>query len=92
MRALAKQFVIGESFSTLSKRIKRDWANGETHSFDMLGEAALTAADSTRYFESYRTAIRQAGAFLPPAGIERPSISIKLSALHPRYSTNNGRG
>jgi RHH-type transcriptional regulator, proline utilization regulon repressor / proline dehydrogenase / delta 1-pyrroline-5-carboxylate dehydrogenase len=87
MRELAKQFVIGESLSALSKRITQDWANGETHSFDMLGEAALTAADSARYLEAYRAAIRQASAWQPPAGIERPGISVKLSALHPRYGT-----
>lgn len=85
MRYMAEQFVLGEDLPAALKRARTDWAHGVTHSFDMLGEAALTTADSERYWQAYRKAIDLVGS----AGIEsvdaHPSISIKLSALHPRY-------
>ncbi|HSB96835.1 MAG TPA: bifunctional proline dehydrogenase/L-glutamate gamma-semialdehyde dehydrogenase PutA, partial [Spongiibacteraceae bacterium] len=80
-----RQFVIGEDLSAAARHLTSDWTCGETHSFDMLGEAALTAADSARYLQAYDTAIRQVGSLRPPPDIEQPSVSIKLSALHPRY-------
>src|SRR5262249_59083438 len=56
------------------------------HSFDMLGEAAKTAADAERYHQAYARAIAAIGAAAGGKGpLEAPGISIKLSALHPRY-------
>jgi RHH-type proline utilization regulon transcriptional repressor/proline dehydrogenase/delta 1-pyrroline-5-carboxylate dehydrogenase len=85
MRHMAEQFVLGEDLPSALERARVDWAHGVTHSFDMLGEAALTVNDSERYWQAYRSAIDLVGS----AGIEsidaHPSISIKLSALHPRY-------
>ncbi len=84
MRLLGDQFVFAGSIGAALERASRQpqWR----HSFDMLGEAARTAADATRYFEAYRDAIGACGG-AAGAGDEavRPSVSIKLSALHPRY-------
>jgi RHH-type transcriptional regulator, proline utilization regulon repressor / proline dehydrogenase / delta 1-pyrroline-5-carboxylate dehydrogenase len=84
MRLLGSHFVLGQ---TIDEALERARAHGEfLYSFDMLGEGARTAADAQRYFESYAAAIdaigRQAGNATLPA---RPGISVKLSALHPRY-------
>ena len=84
MRLLGSHFVLGQ---TIDEALKRAGSHHEfLYSFDMLGEGARTAADAARYFDSYAGAIaaigRQAGnATLP----NRPGISVKLSALHPRY-------
>jgi RHH-type proline utilization regulon transcriptional repressor/proline dehydrogenase/delta 1-pyrroline-5-carboxylate dehydrogenase len=87
MRFLANQFVLGETLPAALHRAEADWRRGYTHSFDMLGEAALTYDDSRRYFAAYRVAIETVGACASPPAVPRPSISIKLSALHPRYTT-----
>ena len=62
-------------------------AKGERYSFDMLGEAALTKGDTECYFEAYHAAIEAVGDTVDDAtGVfEAPSISVKLSALHPRF-------
>jgi RHH-type proline utilization regulon transcriptional repressor/proline dehydrogenase/delta 1-pyrroline-5-carboxylate dehydrogenase len=84
MRLLGSHFVLGQ---TIDDALERAGSHHEfLYTFDMLGEGARTAADATRYFDSYAGAIaaigRQAGnAALP----NRPGISVKLSALHPRY-------
>ncbi len=88
MRLLGSHFVMGQ---TIEEALKRADAGREyLYSFDMLGEGARTAADAERYFESYAGAIdaigksatkRAGNAALP----QRPGISVKLSALHPRY-------
>ena len=86
MRILGRQFVMGRTIEEALERARGDEARGYRHSFDMLGEAARTAADAERYFEAYQTAIRAIGK--AGAGrdvIESPGISVKLSALHPRY-------
>jgi len=84
MRLLGDQFVFAGSIEAALERASHQpqWR----HSFDMLGEAARTAADAVRYFDAYRAAIDACGA-AAAAGDEtaRPSVSIKLSALHPRY-------
>jgi RHH-type transcriptional regulator, proline utilization regulon repressor / proline dehydrogenase / delta 1-pyrroline-5-carboxylate dehydrogenase len=85
MRYLANQFVLGETLPTALQRAAHDWQIGTTHSFDMLGEAALTAADSARYWQAYRDAIAALREVEVVPGVARPSLSIKLSALHPRY-------
>jgi RHH-type proline utilization regulon transcriptional repressor/proline dehydrogenase/delta 1-pyrroline-5-carboxylate dehydrogenase len=90
MRLLGQQFVMGETIERALERSADNEARGYAHSFDMLGEAALTAADADRYLESYRLAIEAVGkaAATRRRGSDGQSyvgISIKLSALHPRY-------
>ncbi|GAB0116709.1 bifunctional proline dehydrogenase/L-glutamate gamma-semialdehyde dehydrogenase PutA [Acidisoma sp. 7E03] len=80
-------FVCGETIDSALRAAKRLEPAGFRFSFDMLGEAALTAADADRYFRDYETAIRAIGAAATGRGIHAgPGISIKLSALHPRYA------
>ncbi|MGL5729361.1 MAG: proline dehydrogenase family protein, partial [Plesiomonas sp.] len=87
MRLMGEQFVTGETIAqALANAAKRE-AQGFRYSYDMLGEAALTAADAARYFTSYQQAIHAIGKASNGRGIySGPGISIKLSALHPRYS------
>ncbi|MBS0216993.1 MAG: bifunctional proline dehydrogenase/L-glutamate gamma-semialdehyde dehydrogenase PutA [Proteobacteria bacterium] len=86
MKIMGHQFVLGRTIQEgLERSRKGDFANYR-YSFDMLGEAALTQADADRYFEAYRKAIDAIGATGPFADeISAPSISVKVSALHPRY-------
>ncbi len=87
MRIMGFQFVMGRTIvEALTRSRKKD--NREfRYSFDMLGEAALTADDAARYFESYAAAIDSIGESADSPGdiYSAPSISVKLSALHPRY-------
>jgi RHH-type transcriptional regulator, proline utilization regulon repressor / proline dehydrogenase / delta 1-pyrroline-5-carboxylate dehydrogenase len=86
MRVLARQFVMGRSIEEALDRAKGPERHGYRHSYDMLGEAARTAADARRYFSSYHAAIAGIGAVVAGRDIvEAPGISVKLSALHPRY-------
>jgi RHH-type proline utilization regulon transcriptional repressor/proline dehydrogenase/delta 1-pyrroline-5-carboxylate dehydrogenase len=92
MRLLGQQFVMGETIETALKRSKANEARGYSHSFDMLGEAALTGADARRYCKSYEAAIHAIGANNAGRGvIAGPGISVKLSALHPRYVRSQRR-
>ncbi len=86
MKIMGHQFVLGRTIEEgLERSRKGDFANYR-YSFDMLGEAALTQADADRYFEAYRKAIDAIGATGPFADeISAQSISVKVSALHPRY-------
>ncbi len=87
MRLLGRQFVLGRTIEEALANGRECAALGYRHSFDMLGEAALTAADADRYFDDYAHAIRTIGAAAPAAGVrEGPGISVKLSALHPRFA------
>ena len=87
MRLLGEQFVMGETIPQALARARALEAQGFRHSYDMLGEAAATAADARRYRDAYEAAIHAIGAAAAGRGpIEGPGISIKLSALHPRYS------
>ena len=87
MRLLGKQFVMGETIEEALDRSRANEARGYLHSFDMLGEAATTAEDAARYLASYEHAIHAIGKVSAGRGPYRgPGISIKLSALHPRYS------
>ncbi|MFN3956335.1 MAG: bifunctional proline dehydrogenase/L-glutamate gamma-semialdehyde dehydrogenase PutA [Tepidimonas ignava] len=87
MRLLGEQFVTGQTIDEALRRAQAREAQGFRYSYDMLGEAALTAADAQRYFDAYRTAIDAIGAANAGRGpIDGPGVSIKLSALHPRYS------
>ena len=87
MRIMSKQFVMGRTISEALKRAKKKEAEGYRYSYDMLGEAALTSADAERYFQAYSKAIEAIGqeANSTPNMYAKPGISIKLSALHPRY-------
>ncbi|MCW8222511.1 trifunctional transcriptional regulator/proline dehydrogenase/L-glutamate gamma-semialdehyde dehydrogenase [Verminephrobacter eiseniae] len=86
MRMLGEQFVCGETIDAALHQARALQARGFRHSFDMLGEAALTAADARRYYALYEQAIHAIGKASNGRGIyEGPGISIKLSALHPRY-------
>ncbi|MBU4527301.1 MAG: bifunctional proline dehydrogenase/L-glutamate gamma-semialdehyde dehydrogenase PutA [Hoeflea sp.] len=90
MRFLGHHFVLGETISDALSRAAKNESRGYRHSYDMLGEGARTLSDAKRYFKSYADAIAaigkaasktSAGRKLP----DRPGISVKLSALHPRY-------
>ncbi|MBN8974252.1 MAG: bifunctional proline dehydrogenase/L-glutamate gamma-semialdehyde dehydrogenase PutA, partial [Rhizobiales bacterium] len=87
MRMMGEQFVKGETIDEALRRARAQEARGFRYSYDMLGEAAMTAADAARYYRDYETAIHAIGAASGGRGIYAgPGISIKLSALHPRYS------
>lgn len=86
MRIMARQFVMGRSVADALKRAKTSEQSGYSYSYDMLGEAARTDADSHRYLDAYRKAIDAIGKAKNAGNpITGPGISIKLSALHPRY-------
>ena len=85
MKILGKQFVFGRTIDEALKRAEPERSEGLTHSFDMLGEAAKTHADAARYAKAYGSALERI-AREAKGGFERsPGISVKLSALHPRY-------
>jgi len=87
MRMMGEQFVTGETIDEALKRARELEAKGFRYSYDMLGEAATTAADAARYYADYENAIHAIGKASAGRGIyEGPGISIKLSALHPRYA------
>jgi RHH-type proline utilization regulon transcriptional repressor/proline dehydrogenase/delta 1-pyrroline-5-carboxylate dehydrogenase len=85
MKFMGRQFVLGRTIDEALKRAADDNKKGYTHSFDMLGEAAFTAEDARRYTEAYRKAIETLGQWPASDDVPPASISIKLSALHPRY-------
>ncbi len=87
MRLMGEQFVTGETIGEALANANSMESKGFRYSYDMLGEAALTEADAKRYLASYEQAIHAIGKASHGRGIyEGPGISIKLSALHPRYS------
>ena len=86
MREMGRQFVLGRDIGEAMDRAAGMEAKGFTYSYDMLGEAARTDADARRYHLSYSRAISAIATKATEADITRnPGISIKLSALHPRY-------
>lgn len=86
MREMGRQFVLGETIGNAMKRAKGMEDKGFTYSYDMLGEAARTEADAQRYHVAYARAISEISKAAHHDDIaENPGISIKLSALHPRY-------
>ena len=86
MRMMGEQFVTGQTIGEALANSRRMEAKGFRYSYDMLGEAAMTAADAERYYADYTQAIHAIGKAAGGRGIyEGPGISIKLSALHPRY-------
>jgi RHH-type transcriptional regulator, proline utilization regulon repressor / proline dehydrogenase / delta 1-pyrroline-5-carboxylate dehydrogenase len=87
MRMMGEQFVTGETINVALRRSRSLEQKGFRYSYDMLGEAAMTAADAQRYYRDYEAAIHAIGEAAAGRGIyEGPGISIKLSALHPRYT------
>ncbi len=86
MRELGQQFVLGRTIGEAMERAARLEAKGYTYSYDMLGEAAMTAHDADAYLAAYAAAV---SAIAPAARhseiAANPGISVKLSALHPRY-------
>ncbi|AIX73371.1 MAG: trifunctional transcriptional regulator/proline dehydrogenase/L-glutamate gamma-semialdehyde dehydrogenase [Mixta calida] len=87
MRLMGEQFVTGETIAEALANARKLEEKGFRYSYDMLGEAALTASDAKAYLVSYQQAIHAIGKASNGRGIyEGPGISIKLSALHPRYS------
>src|SRR3546814_9892984 len=86
MRMMGEQFVTGETIAEALKRARAQEAKGFTYSYDMLGEAAMTMADADRYYRDYEAAIHAIGKVAGGRDVyAAPGISIKLSALHPRY-------
>ncbi|MCA3636579.1 MAG: bifunctional proline dehydrogenase/L-glutamate gamma-semialdehyde dehydrogenase PutA [Methylobacterium sp.] len=90
MRVMGNHFVLGQTIDEALNRAGSGAARSYRYSFDMLGEGARTAEDAERYFQSYADAIRHIGARAGNAALpNRPGISVKLSALHPRYEATN---
>src|SRR5690606_17283073 len=87
MKLMGHQFVLGRTLPEALNNGKALFKQGYTYSFDMLGEAARTREDAQRYFAAYMDAIERVGEAIVKASAttKAPSISIKLSALHPRY-------
>jgi RHH-type proline utilization regulon transcriptional repressor/proline dehydrogenase/delta 1-pyrroline-5-carboxylate dehydrogenase len=86
MRLLGSQFVFGRTIDEAIVNAKKPEAQGYRYSYDMLGEAARTSADAIRYFQAYARAIATlAPHCTAPSVRDNPGISVKLSALHPRY-------
>jgi RHH-type proline utilization regulon transcriptional repressor/proline dehydrogenase/delta 1-pyrroline-5-carboxylate dehydrogenase len=85
MRILGGQFVFGRTIDEALKRAAPERKRGLTHSFDMLGEAAMTFADAERYRASYAGAIARLAREAKDGVKASPGISVKLSALYPKY-------
>lgn len=90
MAVMGNHFVLGRDIHEACNRARENEARGIAHSYDMLGEAAYTEADAERYFTAYLRAIEYLASAdtLPKAALRRPGLSVKLSALHPRYEYN----
>ncbi len=98
MRMLGEQFVLGKTIEQALARARSARGRGYRHSYDMLGEAALTATEAKRYFDAYASAIAAIAAAEPAADAGAPAraenrlrrragVSVKLSALHPRFES-----
>jgi len=88
MQVMGKQFVLGENMPEALKNGMKQREKGYTFTFDMLGEAAMTREDAERYFEDYMNALRAVGKEKVMPNSPKPSLSIKLSALHQRYNVS----
>ena len=87
MRMLGEQFITGQTIGEALSNARRLEARGFRYSYDMLGEAAVTDADAARYLSDYAGAIHAIGQASDGRGVyDGPGISIKLSAIHPRYT------
>ena len=86
MRLLGSQFVFGRTIDEAIQNAKKPESQGYRYSYDMLGEAARTGADAARYFDAYASAIASLAPHCTAKSVrDNPGISVKLSALHPRY-------
>jgi RHH-type proline utilization regulon transcriptional repressor/proline dehydrogenase/delta 1-pyrroline-5-carboxylate dehydrogenase len=86
MKEMGRQFVLGQTIDAALDRARIREAQGFTYSYDMLGEAAMTSADAARYAREYGNAIAAIARACTKGSVQtNPGISIKLSALHPRY-------
>ncbi|MDG1733447.1 MAG: bifunctional proline dehydrogenase/L-glutamate gamma-semialdehyde dehydrogenase PutA [Thalassotalea sp.] len=89
MKVMGKQFVMGETIVAATERAATKEQQGYVYSYDMLGEGARTMDDAQRYLKSYQDAIETIGAVARASGKNDPrkvpGISVKLSAIHPRY-------
>ena len=85
MKILGAQFVFGRTIDEALARAKPEQAKGLSHSFDMLGEAAKTHADAAHYAAAYAGALDRIAASAKGGFRAAPGISVKLSALHPRF-------
>lgn len=89
MKELGSEFVLGRTIKEALERGQKQQKLGFTYSYDMLGEAALTAKDAQKFFDAYQRAISELAEHCDSNDIrENPGISIKLSALHPRYEVS----
>ncbi len=92
MKMLGKQFVTGETITAAIENGKDQIKRGYCYSYDMLGEAAMTQQDAVKYLKDYENALHVVGQHNQGLGIYRASgISVKLSAIHPRYSQSQYR-
>lgn len=91
MKIMGHQFVLGRTITEAQKNGKSSTEKGFTYSYDMLGESAITSADADKYFKSYVMAIESVGSASKKSNSNNPvpTVSIKLSALHPRYEVAN---
>lgn len=89
MGLLGRQFVMGESIENAISRARK--SNNYLYSYDMLGEAAKTHADANKYYQDYMSAIKKVGESSDKnkSIFKKPSISVKISALHPRYEMSS---
>ena len=89
MKIMGKQFVMGETIKAATERAATKEQQGYVYSYDMLGEGARTMSDADRYMKSYQDAIEAIGTVARASGKNDPrkvpGISVKLSAIHPRY-------
>ncbi len=86
MRIMGGQFVLGRTIKEALNKAKEGTGPLYRYSFDMLGEAAFTREDAARYRAAYEAALDSVAASAKPGSLaDRPSLSVKLSALHPRY-------
>ena len=91
MKILGRQFVFGRTIDEALKRAAPEQAKGWSHSFDMLGEAAKTHADAARYAKAYGDALDTIAGVAKDGFRKAPGISVKLSALFPRYEWSHAK-
>jgi RHH-type proline utilization regulon transcriptional repressor/proline dehydrogenase/delta 1-pyrroline-5-carboxylate dehydrogenase len=90
MKILGRNFVFGRTIDEALQRAKPEQARGLSHSFDMLGEAAKTFADAERYADAYRGALDRIAKDAKGGFKKSPGVSVKLTALHPRFEYTHG--